>query len=695
MKTKKIGYVTAGYVTALTLLLSSCSMTSPEHTIGIGNDEEVLAAPPEEQQEPPPARLLCSGQLEGVAEDAVRTPLAVSKGRLLVGTSAGEGEANSSLYVFDTADCRLAGQLHTGAVQGPMVAMGDEYVALALGGGGAEERESPRLSLVELKEEAPGFAYKKEMDCPQGEGGSAPNALFDKGLVVHQIGTRPDRSDWILAAPANAGEKSRLLAYAPHETDAADRCVARLNPQYSDKKLNAPIGLTPIQGDVAVDGKTQLMSIHETNSAWVGKWVLPDESVWKDIQVQNKCPYHPRLAQDRRDGAFVSPMWEDDPRLDGTCESALSTAGKKEVVQTRCPPGNGITAVPRPVTCTGEGELDPRSGRPPCWFTWGEGEGVLVGTMNIITPFTTPEFYDCSVREYPPHPSFVWGPVIEYIPPAPALCCGKFRDKPPYQWRQWARAESAMHASPSGIAGSGGVVWLSGEGLQRQNWSGGTTTVLGAHWRTSPAVIDDASRAYVVVQTEANSYELWRFQSGISQGLADPCVVGDDTPCGKQYQQYQVSFKFESCLGIDSQAPGSPGVCQFRPQARSLPFTEAPVGSPLLGQPREGAPPEVYLVTTAGTVLAFGFPKEPSTAAELDLPFELLWKAKLHIRVSPEAQPVLAGGMLWVVGEGGQIRGVQVDSDGLNRKARWPKAFRDNCNTSSMLSSASALPGCF
>jgi hypothetical protein len=122
------------------------------------------------------------------------------------------------------------------------------------------------------------------------------------------------------------------------------------------------------------------------------------------------------------------------------------------------------------------------------------------------------------------------------------------------------------------------------------------------------------------------------------------------------------------------------------PKESNILFDEAPVGSPLLGEPVSGKPAdtEVYVVTVGGKVRAFH-------AESL----ELLWEEALDISISREAQPVLVGNTLWVAGEEGQVRGVRVGSNGLNRDAQWPKAFRDNCNTSSKLVTKDNMPSCF
>ncbi|MCL2259051.1 MAG: PQQ-like beta-propeller repeat protein, partial [Cystobacterineae bacterium] len=109
-----------------------------------------------------------------------------------------------------------------------------------------------------------------------------------------------------------------------------------------------------------------------------------------------------------------------------------------------------------------------------------------------------------------------------------------------------------------------------------------------------------------------------------------------------------------------------------------------PVGSPLLGEARPDSPAEVYVLTTNGALSAF-------RADTL----ELLWTENLNISVSPMAQPILTGNRLWVVGEGGEIYALAVNSQGLSRSAQWPTLYRDNCNSNSLLSSPSSLPECF
>ena len=479
---------------------------------------------PKSKPEPELGFLVCSTHIEGLSPNAVSAPLAASGGRLLFGTSLGDTEANSSLYVFDTAACILWGSLHTGAVQGPMVALGgDALVALALGRGGPAERSTARLALIDLEKAKPNFVHDSEMDCVAGSGGSNNNALFDKGLFLMRIGSQHGQGNWRLGAPANAGNASRLLAYEPHVQKTQERCNATMCSCWGNEAPRTPFLLTPMKG-IGVDGLRELMTIHETTSIWARAWFF--------------------------------------------CEICLD-------------------------------------------------------------------------------------------------------------WDLQHSEEIQTFKAPSGIAGGGTVqgreqMWLSGNGLQRIYWKEKPEVVLGEHWRTSPAAVDSEGRAYVVVQTSAQSHELQRFAYNAAQGEARECVVGDNSPC-KSWQH---------CMGMGSQAAGTPGLCQGAPEARTSSFVGEPVGSPILGQPLGDKPAEVYVLTTTGTLLVFN----ADTLA-------LLLEKALDIQVLPSAQPVLMGHVLWAVGSGGEVRGLQVNSDGLNRNAWWPKAFRDNCNTSNLLSGV--LPNCF
>jgi hypothetical protein len=202
--------------------------------------------------------------------------------------------------------------------------------------------------------------------------------------------------------------------------------------------------------------------------------------------------------------------------------------------------------------------------------------------------------------------------------------------------------------SPSGLAAADGNVWLSGEGLQRWDFAAklnSPTTpsplVNVQSTKTSPAAVDHQGRAYVVVQI-GSGYELRRFAA----------QANSSSP--------------EAFAALPGHVLGS-------------------VGSPLLGQPMgDDSPAEVYVVTTSGTVLAF----RADTLAPL-------WTMELGLNISSVAQPLLVGNVLWTVGLRGEISALRVGSQGLNRSAHWPKAFHDNCNTSSRQATALNMPGCF
>jgi hypothetical protein len=241
-------------------------------------------------------------------------------------------------------------------------------------------------------------------------------------------------------------------------------------------------------------------------------------------------------------------------------------------------------------------------------------------------------------------------------------------------WEQCSSWESIVPANPSGMAV--GVLgpnpstpvyeplWFSGDGLRRDD----SEMLVDARWRTSPAAVDENGRAYATVQTESG-YKMYRFSS--------PCTVGGQGQCTGG----------ERCTS-PSGSTGSEGYCRMESDAS---VKEIPVGSPLLGNSPTFAGAEVYVVTTSGTVLALN--------AETLLP---LWVQSLGIRVLPTTQPVLVpntrgGGTLWVVGARGEVRGIRVSNEGLSQTASWPKAFRDNCNTSSstVQATSNGMQNCF
>ncbi|MCL2314411.1 MAG: PQQ-like beta-propeller repeat protein [Proteobacteria bacterium] len=180
-------------------------------------------------------RLSCSTQVEGLGFNAVKAPLVFSNGRLLFGTSVGAGATaeNNALYVVDAEDCSLSSSLHTGAIEGPMVALGGSgRVAIASGEGGPKRREGPRLSLIEAGEGKLEFAYGGDWDCVPGMNGIHGGAAFDKGLSLVSVGEASGADGatvWRLAAPANSMEEkaNRLVAYAPNAIPLW-RCITKV-----------------------------------------------------------------------------------------------------------------------------------------------------------------------------------------------------------------------------------------------------------------------------------------------------------------------------------------------------------------------------------------------------------------------------------------------------------------------------------
>jgi|GEM_PF-2488503 len=132
--------------------------------------------------------------------------------------------------------------------------------------------------------------------------------------------------------------------------------------------------------------------------------------------------------------------------------------------------------------------------------------------------------------------------------------------------------------------------------------------------------------------------------------------------------------------------PGTIGHTEVEKKTVVPQSTDFPVGSPLLGEPVSGnaADTEVYVVMTNAMVYAFNA-----------ITMEFLWQHDLGINVAPTAQPLLKGNRLWVIGTNGEVRSLTVNSDGLNRTAKWPRLHRDNCNTNSLASEPSILPSCF
>jgi len=212
-----------------------------------------------------------------------------------------------------------------------------------------------------------------------------------------------------------------------------------------------------------------------------------------------------------------------------------------------------------------------------------------------------------------------------------------------------------------GIALNGAdSIWLSASAAPRlQLWQNGEDTpkslIPESTQNVNPVAIDSQGRAYAMRRHAAGSGSEYSLHRLSAAGVLE------------------ASFTFDAGTGNTA-------------------------GSPILGQPHSGnaADTEVYVVSTgtddggSGKVFAF---KANDLSKEL-------WKIDLGFRVASNAQPVLVphahgGGTLWLVGTGGQIRGIRVASNGLSSTAKWAKAFRDNCNTSNALVNNNNMSSCF
>ena len=227
------------------------------------------------------------------------------------------------------------------------------------------------------------------------------------------------------------------------------------------------------------------------------------------------------------------------------------------------------------------------------------------------------------------------------------------------QWKNgnWT-ANSVSTGTLNGVAlDSDGDVWLSADtastmaALQAwRQWDPNPIQPYGGpnSYNFFPAVLDSQGRAYVV------NYNMQ----------------------AKEYQLHLINtINSSNNIGVTIPTGNATGM----------------VGSPLLGQPPSGnnADAEVYVISNNGRV--FGYKSSDLSR---------LWTVDLGFVISNTAQPVLVphvdgGGTMWVVGFEGQVRGIRVNSHGLNRSSPWPKAFRDNCNTSNRLVSPMNMPNCF
>jgi len=207
-----------------------------------------------------------------------------------------------------------------------------------------------------------------------------------------------------------------------------------------------------------------------------------------------------------------------------------------------------------------------------------------------------------------------------------------------FEGNAWTLTQTFLNSTPIGNPTSMAI-------------AGENTVWLTDIFEASPVVVDSRGRAYFVGKNAGSR--------------------------GYQLQRYAAEAEL--------------GYWGAQPEATSVELSTPPVGSPLLGEAMGEQPEEVYVVTTGGKVLAY-------RAERLGEP---LWTESLGFNILPEVQPVLVadtqggGGTLWLIGAGGQIRGLRVGSAGLNRTAHWPKAFRDNCNTGSRQVNAGNMPGCY
>jgi hypothetical protein len=219
---------------------------------------------------------------------------------------------------------------------------------------------------------------------------------------------------------------------------------------------------------------------------------------------------------------------------------------------------------------------------------------------------------------------------------------------------KWDNSEGALDgffasaSSAMGVAGCDNRFWatvkyVTTKNLLRSNPEGETHFLVSVS-DVGAVALDAAHGAYVVVQSAVNGnpYQLRRYLDSGAYEAPDKLVE----------------------IEMETKVP--------------------PVGSPILGEPIGNSPAEVYVVMTDGSVHAF--------EAES---FKPLWTRRLGINIAPTAQPLLHGNRLWVIGTQGELRGVAVNSNGLSKEAEWPTMHRDNCNSSSHISTAETLPSCF
>ncbi|MCL2012931.1 MAG: hypothetical protein FWG75_09120 [Cystobacterineae bacterium] len=276
-------------------------------------------------------------------------------------------------------------------------------------------------------------------------------------------------------------------------------------------------------------------------------------------------------------------------------------------------------------------------------FAASLAERCMVSSPNFSVPVALPLAQDSRSRFLVTHSNILWGTPFSTWSFGTGWGPGT-----------WTGSNNSSTGELSGMALHGESLWLSMDGRNTlgypgplQLWREGEAVVEPAipdnTVHVTAAAIDERGRAYVVGFHE---------NGGVPDGYSLTRLTADG------------SIEQREILPV-----GSTGLNAI---------------SPLLGEPPQGGNPELYVVRGNGRVLAYH-------AENL----QELWRVDLGFSVF--AQPVLVphaegGGTLWVVGAGGQIRGIRVASNGLSRTAIWPKAFHDNCNTSSSRVTASATP---
>ena len=216
---------------------------------------------------------------------------------------------------------------------------------------------------------------------------------------------------------------------------------------------------------------------------------------------------------------------------------------------------------------------------------------------------------------------------------------------------------SALSGIPTRIdglaVGRSGDLWVSGAGT-------GAPAFMRIVWKAATAKIPLTPLSLLVMLLETYS------PAAIdSEGNAHVVRSKADQPIGSIDFRYQLmSYSFDAGTG----SPDAP----YNTSAFIMSYP--PVGSPILAAPVPGGPHLIYVVSTTGTIYAY---------ALKDL--KLLWTLSTGIELHPNAQPLLVGSTLWLVGKQGQVRGVSVPANGLDATALWPRHLHDNCNSSNSL----------